>query len=189
VSQGTGSPGPAATATRSSIPAISAGTGQQRQHHLHPRDQSEIVFADCTTGCGPTSPPLSSGPRSTRFIRQDDYLRSHRGEIAERFARSTWYSNIDLRILQDFSVQEHRAAQFQVSLDILNLGNLISSVGVRKVAKRRGDLATARGAGRQQRADVRQWRSILNYGPGGNLHRRSTSSRAGGLVGLRYFFE
>ncbi|HEX9653096.1 MAG TPA: carboxypeptidase regulatory-like domain-containing protein, partial [bacterium] len=71
------------------------------------------------------------------FIQQDDYLNSHRGEIAERFGLiNPWYSNIDLRILQDFSLnsgdQKHT---FQLSFDILNVANLLDSGwGVRKVA-------------------------------------------------------
>lgn len=71
------------------------------------------------------------------FIKQDDYLSKHRGEIAERFgALNPWFTNIDLRLLQDYSIlvggQSHT---FQVSLDILNAANLLSSNwGVRKVA-------------------------------------------------------
>jgi len=68
------------------------------------------------------------------FIRQDDYLSSHRGQIAERFgAVNPWFSNIDLRILQDISFA---VGTFQLSLDILNVANLINSDwGVRKVAQ------------------------------------------------------
>ncbi len=71
------------------------------------------------------------------FIRQDDYLSSNRGEIAERFgALNPWFNNIDLRILQDFAINAgSRRHTFQVNLDILNVGNLISSDwGVREVA-------------------------------------------------------
>jgi hypothetical protein len=71
------------------------------------------------------------------FIEQDDYLSEHRGEISERFALSNpWFSNLDVRVLQDFSLnvgaQRHT---FQLSLDILNFTNLLSSdMGVRQVA-------------------------------------------------------
>ena len=71
------------------------------------------------------------------FIQQDKYLSSHRGQIAERNAVvNPWYFNIDLRILQDFSVQAFgKNNTFQLSLDILNVTNLLrSSWGVRKVA-------------------------------------------------------
>ena len=46
-----------------------------------------------------------------------------------------WYSNVDLRILQDFAFGGAQEHNFQVSLDLLNVGNLINSDwGVRKVA-------------------------------------------------------
>lgn len=71
------------------------------------------------------------------FIEQDAYLSAHRGEIAERFGASNpWFSNIDLRLLQDFNLEmggfKHT---MQVSVDILNVGNLMNSNwGVRKIA-------------------------------------------------------
>ena len=62
------------------------------------------------------------------FIRQDGYLSSHRGQIAERFGESNpWYNNVDLRILQDFSVGGATRHTFQLSVDILNVGNLLNS--------------------------------------------------------------
>ena len=72
------------------------------------------------------------------FIAQDDYLSSRRGEYTERYgALSPWYSNWDLRILQDIGVSEGN--KFQISLDILNVGNLISnSWGVRQRASNTG---------------------------------------------------
>lgn len=71
------------------------------------------------------------------FIEQDKYLRSHRGQIAERAgALNPWYNSIDLRILQDFGFGSGtRRHTLQLSVDVLNFGNLInSSWGVRKVA-------------------------------------------------------
>ncbi len=71
------------------------------------------------------------------FIEQDPYLRNHRGQIAERFgALNPWYNNVDLRLLQDFSLDLGGSRHgFQLSLDILNVGNLLNSAwGVRKVA-------------------------------------------------------
>jgi hypothetical protein len=66
------------------------------------------------------------------FIEQDDYLSEHRGEIAERNGGIVpWFSEVDLRVLQDFTLSAHT---FQVSLDVLNVGNLINSDwGVRQV--------------------------------------------------------
>ena len=58
-------------------------------------------------------------------------------EISERFGGvNPWYGNIDLRLLQDISVLTgSKRNTLQLSLDILNLPNLLNSDwGVRKVA-------------------------------------------------------
>ncbi|MFP2997564.1 carboxypeptidase regulatory-like domain-containing protein [Spongiivirga sp. MCCC 1A20706] len=60
------------------------------------------------------------------FIRQDDYLSDNRGSYAERYAGlAPWRSSWDIKILQDIKVSENN--KFQISLDILNFGNLINS--------------------------------------------------------------
>lgn len=66
------------------------------------------------------------------FIAQDEYLSENRGGYAEKFAAlSPWFSRFDLRVLQDFKLNERHKIQF--SIDVLNLGNLISSKwGVRQ---------------------------------------------------------
>ncbi len=72
------------------------------------------------------------------YIAQDDYLSGKRGEYAGRYeAISPWYSSWDLRILQDIGVSTGN--KFQISLDVLNIGNLISSSwGVRQRATNTG---------------------------------------------------
>jgi hypothetical protein len=111
------------------------GTGGNDLIYI-PAAQSEILFADCPTGCGANVTPQQQWDAFNAFIEQDKYLRSHRGEIAQRFgAVNPWYNNVDLRILQDFSFGGITRHTFQLSLDVLNVGNLISSDwGVRKVA-------------------------------------------------------
>ncbi|HYO45912.1 MAG TPA: TonB-dependent receptor, partial [Gemmatimonadota bacterium] len=93
-----------------------------------PQDQGEINLVDISGG-------LSSAAQWSAlnaFIEQDEYLSEHRGEIAERNGGiNPWYSEIDLRILQDVIVSDHT---FQVSLDLLNAGNFLNSDwGVRQV--------------------------------------------------------
>ena len=64
------------------------------------------------------------------FIEQDDYLKSRRGKYAERYgALSPWTSRWDVRFLQDYRIQRSsgKTKVIQFSMDILNLGNLISS--------------------------------------------------------------
>jgi len=103
-----------------------------------PRSQNEIVFdplLDADDNVIAT--PEQQWAALDAFIEQDRYLSEHRGEIAERFgAVNPWYSNIDLRILQDISFTVAGKPQtIQINLDILNVANLLNSDwGVRKVA-------------------------------------------------------
>ncbi|ELR69817.1 Oar protein [Fulvivirga imtechensis AK7] len=66
------------------------------------------------------------------FIKQDDYLNDNRGEYAEKYdALSPWYSRWDFRTLQNYKLNNGHSIEF--SIDILNIGNLISSEwGVRE---------------------------------------------------------
>ena len=64
------------------------------------------------------------------YIQQDDYLSENRGRYAERYgAVAPWRGRIDLKILQDFNfnVSENRTNTIQLSIDVLNVGNLINS--------------------------------------------------------------
>jgi hypothetical protein len=97
-----------------------------------PAAQSEITFTQFGT-----LTPQQQWDSFNAFIEQDNYLRSHRGQIAERFGLvNPWYNNVDLKLMQDFAFGGGpRRHAFQLSLDVLNVGNLISSDwGVRKLA-------------------------------------------------------
>lgn len=60
------------------------------------------------------------------FIQQDDYLSDRRGQYAERYGPlAPWRSSWDVKILQDIKLNDQN--KFQLSLDILNFGNLINS--------------------------------------------------------------
>jgi len=102
-----------------------------------PRNQNDISFVPYTDAGGSVVTPDQQWAAFNAFIEQDAYLKSHRGQIAERFgATNPWFSNVDLKILQDFIVplggQSHT---LQLSVDILNVLNLVNSDwGVRSVA-------------------------------------------------------
>jgi hypothetical protein len=72
------------------------------------------------------------------FIAQDKYLSSRRGTYTEKYAgENPWFSQLDLRILQDLNIKPGKTIQF--SLDIINFGNMISSKwGVQKYASASG---------------------------------------------------
>jgi hypothetical protein len=102
-----------------------------------PRSQSEIAFAPPSKLNGNRT-PAQQWAGLDAFIKQDEYLSKHRGEIAERFgAVNPWYSNLDVRVLQDLGLVRagERSHTLQLSLDLLNVGNLLNSDwGVRKIA-------------------------------------------------------
>lgn len=72
-----------------------------------------------------------------KFIEQDDYLSSHRGEVVEKYGiLSPWYNNWDLRILQDLNHKLGKNTNtIQLTIDIQNIGNLLSNGkwGVRQI--------------------------------------------------------
>jgi hypothetical protein len=111
------------------------GTGGNDLIYI-PRSQTEIRFAPLVRGTT-TFSPQQQWTLLDAFIAQDDYLSEHRGEIAERFGLiNPWYNTFDLRVLQDFAMgPPSRKHTFQLSVDVLNVGNLVNSDwGVRKVA-------------------------------------------------------
>ncbi len=60
------------------------------------------------------------------FINADDYLKSHRGQIAERNKSiEPWIHNVDLKIVQ--KLHAYGVHCFEISLDILNVLNLMNS--------------------------------------------------------------
>jgi Carboxypeptidase regulatory-like domain len=114
------------------------GDGQGGNDLIYiPRNQSEIVLEPFVDVSGNTISVADQWNRLNAFIEQDPYLSKHRGQIAERFgAVNPWYNDVDLRVLQDFSFGGGgRRHTFQLSVDVLNIGNLIDSDwGVREVA-------------------------------------------------------
>lgn len=75
------------------------------------------------------------------FIEKDKYLRSRRGMYTEKYAgENPWFSQVDMRILQDLYFKNgNRTNTIQLSLDFINIGNLISSKwGVQKYASASG---------------------------------------------------
>lgn len=60
------------------------------------------------------------------FIQQDDYLRDNRGGYAERYgALAPWKGRWDIKLLQDIDFAMKN--KLQLSIDVLNIGNLINS--------------------------------------------------------------
>ena len=99
-----------------------------------PKVQSDITLQAYTDALGVIHTAQEQWDDLDAFINQDDYLSANRGNIAERFgAINPWFTHLDLRILQDLKLAG--MGGLQLSVDILNLGNLINSNwGVRQIA-------------------------------------------------------
>ena len=80
--------------------------------------------------------PATQRAAYKKFIAQDKYLSELRGQYSEKNgAESPWFSQVDLRILQDIILNSKTKQSLQFSIDVANIGNLISSKwGVRKYA-------------------------------------------------------
>ncbi|HTI07895.1 MAG TPA: carboxypeptidase regulatory-like domain-containing protein [Puia sp.] len=98
-------------------------------------------FTTLTDAEGHSQNGAAQGAALEAFIQQDKYLSKHRGQYSGKYAGVTpWFSQADMRILQDFYFKHGSKTQtVQVSLDIVNIGNLISSKwGLRKYASTTG---------------------------------------------------
>ena len=101
-----------------------------------PKDKSEIDFVDQTVtykdASGATVSNLwTAAAQSTAFfayVDQDKYLSSRKGKYAERNgAIMPWRNQFDVKVMQEFFIKVGgKRNTIQVSLDILNAGNLIN---------------------------------------------------------------
>ncbi len=89
-----------------------------------PKNASEITFAN-----NGAFTPQQQSDAFFAYVAQDKYLSKRQGQNAERNgARLPWFSNLDLRILQDIlPLQGKRNYGLQFSMEIENFTNLISS--------------------------------------------------------------
>jgi hypothetical protein len=98
-----------------------------------PKDPVEITFVDYTfTPSGSTTPVTWTAQDQSNaffnYITQDKYLSSRMGKYAERNgALMPWANKFDVKIQQEFFINVGgKRNTIQVSLDILNVGNLLN---------------------------------------------------------------
>lgn len=93
------------------------GSNAQNDLIYIPRDGSEIVFSNSATAA-------AQWEALNNYIEGNKYLRERRGQYAKRNGdRTPWENRFDLRIMQDIGVKNNH--KLQLTLDILNVGNLI----------------------------------------------------------------
>ena len=91
-----------------------------------PRDRSEIKLVDFSTPRG-TVTAQQQYNQLAKYIDGDEYLAGRRGSYAKRNgARTPWTQQLDLRLTAKLSVSKVGLQRLEVSLDIINLGNLLN---------------------------------------------------------------
>ncbi len=92
---------------------------------------NDLIYIPTSSEIGQmTFSGTGQGAALDAFIAQDDYLSGRRGQYAERYgALAPWRGRWDLKFLQDYNIKvsEDKTNTIQFSIDILNVGNLISS--------------------------------------------------------------
>ena len=97
-----------------------------------PKDASEITFVDQTVkdaaGVSTVWTAAAQSDAFFKYVAQDKYLRNRKGQYAERNGvLMPWRNQFDLKLMQEFFIKVGgKRNTLQVSLDILNVGNLIN---------------------------------------------------------------
>lgn len=103
-----------------------------------PASSSDIVFGTVTDGVGTVANDAAAQWSALdAFITQDPYLSTRRGMYAQRNGASLpWFSQMDIKVIQEVLIKIGETShKFQLSVDILNFGNMINSNwGVRQFA-------------------------------------------------------
>jgi len=99
-----------------------------------------MPFADLTDVNGNVQNQAAQRQAFKAFVAQDKYLRDLRGQYTEKYGGETpWFSQMDLRVLQNLVINKKSKQTIQFSIDLVNFGNLISSKwGIREYATTSG---------------------------------------------------
>ncbi|HEX8327777.1 MAG TPA: TonB-dependent receptor [Hymenobacter sp.] len=179
-----------------------------------PRNQSEINLRDITllpaitTGTPQPAVVYTAAQQWTdlnSYIEQDAYLKTRRGEYAERNGGARpWQNRLDVRLLQDIftNIGESRNT-LQLSVDLFNVGNLLNdNWGTFQTPNRTNPLAYV--GYNAQSQPVFEYRYLVNPTRSGTDNAPSTGtkltetfrkdtggigSRWQGQIGIRYIFN
>lgn len=103
-----------------------------------PKNSNDVNFGTVNAGVGTEAANASEQWAALdAFISQDDHLKDRRGKYAQRNgAMLPWHGQLDFRFMQDYNFNVGgKKNTLQFSIDVLNLGNMISSDwGVRQFA-------------------------------------------------------
>lgn len=176
------------------------GSGGNNDLMYIPKDKNDIVLVPVNTGGGPVTDKRTSDQiwaQLNNYINQDAYLSKHRGEYAQRNAVVyPFFKRLDMNITQDFSVRTGKDSRhtLRVSLDIINLGNLINrNWGIYKLPN---SLSILKYEGMVSSTDMHPRYSFPYLDPANQIPLTSTfrddtspASRWQGQIGVRYLFN
>lgn len=93
-----------------------------------PKSQSDIRLVDYTLN-GQLYTAAQQWADLNSFIENDPYLKTRRGQYAERNGlRTPWVHQLDMKLLQEFRLsKKDPSRKLQVSLDVFNLLNLLNN--------------------------------------------------------------
>ncbi|WP_373396630.1 TonB-dependent receptor [Algoriphagus halophilus] len=156
-----------------------------------PNNASELAFQEFTLN-GTTITAAEQAQLLDDYIDQDKYLSENRGSIAERNgAVRPFVNRFDLRITEDIVLSKDQKNRLQLSIDILNIGNMFnSSWGIQKFAYQ-DNLLNYRGVNSAGQPEYR-----LNTIPGTSEFPTDTFRNTTSIgdtwrmqVGVRYIFN
>jgi hypothetical protein len=156
-----------------------------------PKNQSEITFEDFVVSGVTKYTAAQQAAAFWAYVEQDEYLRNHKGEYAERNgAFFPWYHRFDVKILQDFYIDvKGKKNTLELSLDILNAANLLNSDwGIRqRLTTSSGAILTTRAVSNNLLYKMVEVGGKLPTTTFENVN--TTSSTWGIQIGLRYIFN
>lgn len=92
-----------------------------------PNSMNEIKLVNLGSGANLVT-PAQQWAALDAYINQDEYLRTRRGQYAERNGAETpWENRFDLRVSQDLGlIIKEKVHRLQLTFDVFNVGNLIN---------------------------------------------------------------
>ena len=107
------------------------GTGGNNDLIYIPRNQGDIVLVPVNTGGGTitdTRTPDEMWNQLNSFINQDRYMKSHRGQVAERNAAVLpFFKHLDVNVTQDFYLKTGKSKHtLRLSFDMINISNFVN---------------------------------------------------------------
>ena len=94
-----------------------------------PKNQGDINLADYKLSDGSTYTASQQWVDLDNFINSDSYLKTRRGQYAERNGLTTpWNNQLDMKIMHEFKLSKTNKFQtIQISLDVFNVLNLLNN--------------------------------------------------------------